>query len=120
MSETAIHNGIRRVTRSLDFRGVPRLLYATREWVLGKELGVFELEDGIRMVLDPGDYFQCMMYYSRFCPEIRWWRSRPRMRLYPADASLQVDCELVCTPSELLAIGAPEPSSELQHVITRD
>ena len=49
---------------------MPRLLYATREWVLGKELGVFELENSIRMVLDPGDYFQCMMYYERFCPEI--------------------------------------------------
>jgi FkbM family methyltransferase len=22
------------------------------------------------MVLDPNDYFQCMMYYGRFCPEI--------------------------------------------------
>ena len=303
LSETAIRKGswVRRVTGSFGFRGVPRLLYATREWVLGKELGVFELEDGIRMVLDPGDYFQCMMYYGRFCPEIlqvlqqfvrpgdtvldigaqlgyfslhvarlvtsagrvycfepdprsftrlnqaielsridwitafqtalsaregtmdfylsptlgwstgvknshledlqqvsartapldllvsrgdipphirlakidvegfemevlrgmqnvlatsrpilvleintqmlhaqgtspseivrflepfeyrvsridkdlRWWRSRPRMRLYPADASLLGDCDLVCTPSECLAIGTPEPSSEL-------
>ena len=310
MSETAIWKGswVRRVTHSWEFRGVPRLLYATREWVLGKEPGLFELENSIRMVLDPGDYFQCMMYYGRFCPEIlqvlqqlvrpgdtvldigaqlgyfslhvarlvssagrvycfepdprafarlsqairlsridwiktfqtalsaregtmdfylsptlgwstgvknshlehlqqvstrtapldllvgqgeipsrirlakidvegfemevlrgmrnvlatsrpilvleintqmlhaqgtspseivrflesfeyrvsridkdlRWWRSRPRMRLYPADASLLVDCDLVCTPSDLLAIGAPEPNSELQHVFTRD
>lgn len=287
---------------------MPRLLYATREWVLGKEPRVFELENGIRMVLDPSDYFQCMMYYGRFCPEVlqalqkfvrrgdtvldigaqlgyfslhvarlvsstgrvycfepdprsfarlddairlsridwiksfqtalsaregtmdfylsptlgwstgvknshledlqqvsvrttpldllvsrgeipsrirlakidvegfemevlrgmrnvlatsrpilvleinvqmlhaqgtspseivrflesfeyrvsridkdlRWWRSRPRMRLYPADSSLLVDCDLVCTPSEHLAIGAPEPSSELEHMFTRD
>lgn len=287
---------------------MPRLLYATREWALGKEPGVFELENSIRMVLDPSDYFQCMMYYGRFCPEVfqalqkfvrpgdtvldigaqlgyfslhvarlvsstgrvycfepdprsfarlddavrlsridwiksfqtalsaregtmdfylsptvgwstgvknshlgdlqqvsvrtvpldvlvgrgeipsrirlakidvegfemevlrgmanvlaksrpilvlevnvqmlhaqgtspseivhflesfeyrvsridkdlRWWRSRPRMRLCPADASLLVDCDLVCTPSELLAVGGPKPSSKLQHMLTRD
>jgi len=57
---------------------------------------------------------------SRIDKDLRWWRSRPRMRLYPADASLLVDCDLVCTPSERLAIGAPEPSSELQHMFTRD
>jgi len=283
-------------------------LYASREWALGKEPGEFELENSIRMVLDPGDYFQCMMYYGRFCPEIlqvlqkfvrpgdtvldigaqlgyfslhaallvsssgrvycfepdprsfarldrairlsridwiklfqtalsaregtmdfylsptlgwstgvknshledlqqmsvrtapldllvsrgeipsqirlakidvegfemeilrgmrnvlaksrpilvleinvqmlhaqgtspseivrflesfeyrvsridkdlRWWRSRPRMRLYPADASLLVDCDLVCTPSELLAVGEHKSGSELQHMLTRD
>ena len=310
MSETEIRKGswVRRITRSWDFRGVPRLLYATRAWALGKEPGAFELENSIRMVLDPDDYFQCMMYYGRFCPEIlqvlqkfvrlgdtvldigaqlgyfslqvarlvsstgrvycfepdprsfarlddairlsrvdwiksfqtalsaregtmdfylsptlgwstgvknshledlqqvsvrtapldlmvsrgeipsrirlakidvegfemevlrgmrnvlaesrpilvleinvqmlhaqgtspseivrflesfeyrasridkdlRWWRSRPRMRLCPADAGLLMDCDLVCTPSELLAVGAPTPSSELQHKFTCD
>lgn len=310
MSETAVRRGswVRRVTRSWDFRGVPRLLYATREWALGKEPGTFELENSIRMVLDPDDYFQCMMYYGRFCPEIlqvlqmlvrpgdtvldigaqvgyfslhvarlvsstgrvycfepdprsfaildrairlsridwiksfqtalspregtmefylsptlgwstgvknshledlqqvsvrtvpldllvsrgeipsrirlakidvegfemevlrgmrnvlatsrpllileinlqmlyaqgtspseivrflesfeyrvsridkdlRWWRSRPRMRLYPADTSLRVDCDVVCAPSELLEVGEPKSSSELQHMFTRD
>jgi FkbM family methyltransferase len=57
---------------------------------------------------------------SRIDKDLRWWRTRPRMRLCPADASLQVGCDLVCTPSELLTIGASDPGSDLEQLSTRD
>jgi FkbM family methyltransferase len=37
---------------------------------LGREPGFFEVERGIRLFLDPDDYFQCMMFYGRYAPEI--------------------------------------------------
>jgi FkbM family methyltransferase len=33
-------------------------------------VGCFELPNGTKIILDPTDYFQCMMYYGRYCPEI--------------------------------------------------
>jgi FkbM family methyltransferase len=60
---------VRRGTRNLNVRGVPRLLYITRRLTLGGASGFFEV-DGVNLYLDPDDYFQCMMFYGRYSPEI--------------------------------------------------
>ena len=61
---------VQRAVSSWNVRGVPKLLYTTRHLLLGRDIAQFELEDGIRLFLDPEDYFQCMMFYGRYSPEI--------------------------------------------------
>src|SRR3954453_18402340 len=60
---------LRALTARWSLRGVPRLLTQTSRWLLGRERALFRLADGTALVLDPKDYFECMMYYGRFCPE---------------------------------------------------
>ncbi|MBI1748421.1 MAG: FkbM family methyltransferase [Acidobacteria bacterium] len=61
---------LQRGTASWNARGVPRLLYATRRPVMGEARRFFDLDHDIRLVLEPDDYFQCMMFYGRYSPEI--------------------------------------------------
>jgi FkbM family methyltransferase len=66
----SIGRWIQKAAASWNVRGIPRLLYSTRHVLLGREPRFFSLEGGIRLLLDPEDYFQCMMFYGRYTPEI--------------------------------------------------
>lgn len=61
---------LRKVARSIRVRGIPRFLYTFNHQILGSGEGLFELVNGTSLVLDPRDYFQCMMYYGLYSPEI--------------------------------------------------
>lgn len=62
--------GLCKLVATTSLRGVPKLLYATAPKVLGRKMQLFELDDERKLVLDPTDYFQCMMFYRWFAPEI--------------------------------------------------
>lgn len=55
---------------SWNVRGIPRLIYSTRHLFWGKVPKLFKLSNGIRLFLDIEDYFQCMMLYGHYSPEI--------------------------------------------------
>src|SRR6185437_14898403 len=59
-----------RAVAGLKFRGIPRLLFATAPAILGTGPRMFDLHGGVKLLLDPSDYFQCMMFYGWFAPEI--------------------------------------------------
>jgi FkbM family methyltransferase len=59
---------LRRITCDWEIRGIPRILYGTRHWLLGNGPARFALQR-VDLVLDPDDYFQCMMFYGRYGPE---------------------------------------------------
>lgn len=61
---------VREGTERWNIRGIPRLLYASRHLLLGREPKLFELDNGIRLYLDPEDYVHCMMFYNRYSREI--------------------------------------------------
>jgi FkbM family methyltransferase len=61
---------VREATAPWNIRGIPRLLYASRNLLLGREPGLFELYNNTRLYLDPNDYVQCMMFYNRYSREI--------------------------------------------------
>lgn len=61
---------IRKLIPLVNFRGIPRLLYNTRSLTMGEKAKLFEIDGGIRLLLDPKDYFQCMMFYGLYSPEI--------------------------------------------------
>ena len=58
-------NVVKAISSPLKFRGIPRLLFATRHWFLGTAPRLFDM-GGFQMMLDPNDYFQCMMFYGRY------------------------------------------------------
>ena len=58
-------NLLKAIISPLKFRGIPRLLFATRHWFLGAAPRLFDM-GGFQMMLDPNDYFQCMMFYGRY------------------------------------------------------
>jgi len=70
VESASIERWIHKAAASWNVRGIPRLLYSTRHVLLGREPRFFSLEGGIRLLLDPEDYFQCMMFYGRYSPEI--------------------------------------------------
>ncbi len=61
---------VRKATAPWNIRGIPKLLYASRRLLLGKEPKLFELDNGARLYLDPDDYVHCMMFYNRYSREI--------------------------------------------------
>lgn len=61
---------IRKLIPLVNFRGIPRLLYNTRSLTIGKKTKLFEIDGGIRLLLDPQDYFQCMIFYGLYSPDI--------------------------------------------------
>jgi FkbM family methyltransferase len=61
---------VREGTESWNIRGIPRVLYATRKLLLGKEPRLFELSSNTCLYLDPNDYVHCMMFYNRYSREI--------------------------------------------------
>ncbi len=61
---------VREGTESWNVRGIPRILFATRKLLLGKEARLFELSRNTRLYLDPNDYVHCMMFYNRYSREI--------------------------------------------------
>ena len=62
---------LRTISSPLQVRGIPRLLFSTRRWVLGTKPRIFDMGQNIEMMLDPNDYFQCMMFYGRYGLDIR-------------------------------------------------
>jgi len=62
-------NLVKAISSPLKFRGIPRLLFATRHWFLGEAPRLFDMR-GFQMMLDPNDYFQCMMFYGRYGRDI--------------------------------------------------
>jgi FkbM family methyltransferase len=69
-SSDIIASWVREGTERWNIRGIPRLLYATRNPLLGKEPRLFELYGSTRLYLNPNDYIQCMMFYNRYSREI--------------------------------------------------
>lgn len=65
-----INRLVRRTAMRWNVRGIPRLLFASRHHLLGRQPGLFELENHIRLYLDPDDYVQCMMFYDVYSREI--------------------------------------------------
>lgn len=61
---------VRRTATQWNVRGIPRLLYASRHRILGRTPKLFELDNEIRIFLDPDDYVQCMMFYDLYSREI--------------------------------------------------
>lgn len=61
---------LRGIARSIRVRGIPRFLYTFNHLILGSREGLFKMVNGTSLVLDPRDYFQCMMYYGLYSPEI--------------------------------------------------
>lgn len=76
-AEPRIGTLVRALTRSVSFRGLPRLLYGTRRALLGREKRFFRLGPDHVLLLDPADYVECMMFYGRYSAEIlgvlRWF-----------------------------------------------
>ena len=58
-------NIVKAISSPVKVRGIPRLLFATRHWFLGTAPRLFDM-GGFQMMLDPNDYFQCMMFYGRY------------------------------------------------------
>jgi FkbM family methyltransferase len=54
----------------LRVRGIPRLLYKTAPFLIGRGLRVVESVSGLRLAVDPCEYASCMMIYGRYAPEI--------------------------------------------------
>lgn len=69
-----------------DLCGVPRLFWLTARPLLGGSPALFELEDGIIIRLDPGDYFQVMMFYGRYSKNVF-----SLMRQYVNDGDTVID-----------------------------
>src|SRR5437879_1662998 len=61
---------VRRITSPWNIRGIPKLLYASRRVLLGKERALFCLRNGTHLYLDPADYVHCLMFYNRYSREI--------------------------------------------------
>jgi FkbM family methyltransferase len=61
---------LRNATQRWPIRGIPRLLYGTSGWLLGDIPRVFDIGNGLKLKLDPRDYFQCMMFYGRWGLEL--------------------------------------------------
>lgn len=79
-------NLLRHGTSNLKIRGIPRLLYITRRVALGDASDVFDV-GGVNLCLDPDDYFQCMMFYGRYSPEILDTLTH---YIHPGDAVLDI------------------------------
>jgi FkbM family methyltransferase len=61
---------LRNLTQRWHIRGIPRLLYGTSGWLLGNVPSIFDIGNGLKLKLDPRDYFQCMMLYGRWGLEL--------------------------------------------------
>jgi FkbM family methyltransferase len=61
---------LRDATQRWAIRGIPRLLHGTSGWLLGDVPRVFDIGNGLKLKLDPRDYFQCMMFYGRWGLEL--------------------------------------------------
>lgn len=93
-----------RAIAGLKFRGIPRLLHATAPRVLGTGARIFDLDCGLKLVLDPTDYFQCMMLYGWFAPEIL---EVFRRFVHPADTVVDIGAQLGYFSQHLARLVGP-------------
>ncbi|MBV8361654.1 MAG: FkbM family methyltransferase [Deltaproteobacteria bacterium] len=56
--------------RKLRVRGLPRLMFSISRLMFGSGVINVQLTSGFKLLIDPGDYFGCMMLCSRYAPEI--------------------------------------------------
>jgi FkbM family methyltransferase len=83
-------NLVKAISHPLKFRGIPRLLFATRHWFLGAAPRLFDM-GGFQMMLDPNDYFQCMMFYGRYGLDIlRIFENH----VHPGDTVLDIGAQI--------------------------
>jgi FkbM family methyltransferase len=88
---TPLAGWLRTITRKWEVRGLPRLLYGTHRWLLGTGPAQFAVDRKAVLVLDPDDYFQCMMFYGRYSSEISEVISR---LVRPGDRVLDVGAQV--------------------------
>lgn len=60
------------VTSCCYVKGLPRFLWMTRRFFLRSEQ-IYHVSSKVRVHLDPGDYFQWMMAWNYYCPEIKFF-----------------------------------------------
>ena len=59
-----------RVLENVRFRGIARLFSIIGPMVNGRGIRFMKCVDGFRLMLDPGDYANCMMIYGRYQPDL--------------------------------------------------
>lgn len=88
----------------LRIRGIPRALYITAPFVLGRALQMRRTVWDFWLSSDPGDYFNVMMLYGRYSPEIIGLFQR---LLRPGDCALDIGAQLGYISAHLARIVTP-------------
>jgi FkbM family methyltransferase len=91
----------------LRVRGIPRLLYKTAPFVIGRGVQTVESVSGLRLAVDTAEYASCMMVYGRYAPEIVALLKR---LVRSGDSVLDIGAQLGYMTAHLARLVGPEGS----------